>query len=63
LVRVPPRRDRGGVSAAALIAGAATRRGAREPQNSFLRVRREVYSFSAHMVTKQLCLRTGTRRT
>jgi hypothetical protein len=59
LVRVPPRRDRGGVGAAALIAGAATRRGAMEPQNSFLRVRRAVYSFSARMVTKQLCLHTG----
>lgn len=63
LVRVPPRRDRGGVGAAAPIAGAATRRGAMEPQNSYLRAWRAVYSFSAPMVTKQLCLRTGTRRT
>ena len=63
LVRVPPRRDRGGAAAAVPIAGAATRRGAMEPQNSFLRVRRAVYSFSARIVTKQLCLRTGTRRT
>jgi hypothetical protein len=62
-VRVPPRRDRGGVGAAAPIAGAATRRGAMEPQNSYLRAWRAVYSFSAPMVTKQLCLRTGTRRT
>jgi hypothetical protein len=33
-----------------------------EPQNSFLRAGRGVYSFSARTVTKQLCLRMGMRR-
>jgi hypothetical protein len=37
-------------------------RGDGEPQNSFLRDRRAVYSFSARTRTKQLCLCMGMRR-
>src|SRR5262245_63092515 len=42
--------------------GKASLRAAMEPQNSFLRAGRGVYSFSARTRAKQLCLRTGMRR-
>src|SRR5262249_7861827 len=58
LVRVSPRRDRDGAAAAALIAGAATRRGAMKPQNSFLRAWHAVFpSLRAWSRSNYVCAR------